>query len=925
MWQRLTEQLFSLIQKGGLGGRIPAYNGGLFDSEKHPFLEHFAIGDYYLARAIDFLSRTQPRKDRSKGEGRKKVTYRDLDVRHLGSIYEGILEYSAHIADQEMAIVLRGSGNNRYEEYVTALELKAKELEDFNAYKKAIEEDSDNPIVAGRSKVTGVKNAGQYFLVSGGRDSKRKSSGSYYTPDYIVQYIVDNTLGPLVRGETRQGDLKDKPLNPNEILSLKVLDPAMGSGHFLVAATEFLARAYGKAVRTQPNQDNVTKKDEFTRHKRIVAERCIYGVDLNPMAVELSKLSMWLFTMDRDRPLSFLNHHFKCGNALIGAWIEDLGELPKFDAKGRFKKNHQKHIQLNMFEQRFKERLPVMMSDISSIMEKETIEIEDVKEKRAWQEAIEKTKEPLEKISDLWVKAFFGEMPNNYESLLLDISQVKKTVSGNQRFGFSWELNFPEVFFPEEHQHNKKGGFHAIVGNPPYLRVQGLQEFYEEQITFYASNYQSAIKRFDLYLLFIEQGFNLLRNDGLLSFICPHKFTNADFGSGLRSFLASNNALDSLLSFGENQVFEGASIYTGILTLCRNPIEGGSFSYYEFGDLQGHSLEWNLERMASKDFSTHKNRDFDGSPWILTPQESDTLIKKISSTFPKVKDIFESVFQGVVTGNDEIYLLENTENLSTDGSCIELYSHREKKILTFELEILKPIVKGDDVFRYEDINIKHYCIYPYKLAAGKTVILEEEELAKRFPLTYEYLAQYRSELRALKIKYKTNSKYWYSCHRARKISDFERPRIITKEISHGCTMTLDQESHYHNSQVYSFLPPETEENILYWLGLLNSEVLWWYLVNTGTVLRGGYFRFKTNYLKPFPVRPIDFDDVTEKAVHDSIVSHVKERMMLTSRSSKKKTEKTDIEEIDNTINSLIYDLYGLTEADVKVIEKTRGS
>jgi type II restriction/modification system DNA methylase subunit YeeA len=208
----------------------------------------------------------------------------------------------------------RTQRNSTYEEYVAASDLSAGERRQMEQYRQAHAEDPDLPRVPVGCKVTGIKEKGQYFLVYGGKESKRRSTGSYYTPDYIVQYIVENTLGPLVRGENREGEHKGVPLTSAEILDLKVLDPAMGSGHFLVAATEYLARAYGQAqIREGHDRDGAMDDKEFVRYKRMVAERCIYGVDINPMAVELAKLSMWLFTMDPQRPLSFLDHHLNAG------------------------------------------------------------------------------------------------------------------------------------------------------------------------------------------------------------------------------------------------------------------------------------------------------------------------------------------------------------------------------------------------------------------------------------------------------------------------------------------------------------------------------------------------------------------------------------------------------------------------------------
>jgi hypothetical protein len=415
LWQRLAE-LFKLLDSGW-GTIIPPYNGGLFDPEKHEFLETFAVGDLYLGRAIDLLSRTKPRVGQSKGEGRKKVTYRDLDVRHLGSIYEGILEYTAHIADQDYVVISQGSGAAATAEYVAVAELDQEQKAQFAAWREAVEENPDNPKLPRGCKIEDRVEKTQYYLVFGGRESKRKSSGSYYTPDYIVQYMAEDTLGPLVRGECRPrpeaptAELKaigweeDVPntgsLSSEEILALRVLDPAMGSGHFLVAATEYLARAYREARLLEGAIPDESRADqEFIRYKRIIAERCIYGVDVNLMAVELAKLSMWLFTMDPGRPLSFLDHHLKCGNSIVGAWIEELGQLPQATSCGTRAPRDRR--QANLFARQLYSALPVMISDIFKITTKETTTTQDIKDKKTLDRIVDSLKTPFRNIADYW-------------------------------------------------------------------------------------------------------------------------------------------------------------------------------------------------------------------------------------------------------------------------------------------------------------------------------------------------------------------------------------------------------------------------------------------------------------------------------------------------------------------------------------------
>lgn len=177
------------------------------------------------------------------------------------------------------------------------------------------------------------------------------------------------------------------------------------------------------------------------------------------------------------------------------------------------------------------------------------------------------------------------------------------------------------------------GGFDIVIGNPLYLRIQGLQEYYGEQIDYFLNNYQSAVKRFDFYLLFIEKGFKLLKEKGMLGFICPNKFINSDFGSGLREFLLKNKALNAFVSFGHNLIFKSASIsfYTGILTLSKDKNE--QLKYYEFQEMPEQEVSKHLFFLTTDDFNTYKRSSLTSAPWVLTHSK----VQKVLILFWKSK------------------------------------------------------------------------------------------------------------------------------------------------------------------------------------------------------------------------------------------------------------------------------------------------
>lgn len=557
LYERLKE-LFALVN-GSAPSLVPAFNGGLFDPKNYWLLERCEIGDYFLAEAINLLSRTQlPWRT-----GLVKVTYRDLSVRHLGEIYEGILEYHAHIADEELVIVQRGSGSNKYEAYVELSELKKKERKYYHEW---LDWKQGEGTLSRWNKVRGRKLPGNYFLVSGGRESKRKSSGSYYTPDYIVQYMVENTLGPLVQGDNREGELKDVPLTSDEILDLKVLDPAMGSGHFLVAALEYLARAYWEALnREGKDEDGVMSDEEYTTCKRRVAERCIYGVDLNPLAVELAKLSIWLTTMDPQRPLSFLNHHLKCGNSLLGAWVKDLGALPRSKTKPG---------QYNLFEHHFKARVPLMVKDVFGIMERETLSTDDIQAKKALDQAVAATKAPFVNIADAWVAMYFGGEARDYDALLTDpdkASERESEASKQHRF-FHWELEFPEVWYEKGGERRVAGGFDAVLANPPYGLVHQ-----RDTLDYLNAKYSVAEYQLDNYQLFWEMSESAVRQGALCCLITPSAWTMNEKSSLVRDMLLSRNSA-YLLTNCSSSTFDNVTLEPLIALIRKKPPTEGSLT-----------------------------------------------------------------------------------------------------------------------------------------------------------------------------------------------------------------------------------------------------------------------------------------------------------------------------------------------------------
>ena len=347
--------------------------------------------------------------------------------------------------------------------------------------------------------------------------TKRKASGSYYTSDAIVRLMVADTLGPLCERKTFE-----------DILRLKVLDPAMGSGHFLVGVIDHLALE----LTTHPDAPAMTTGDtdtEIAYWRRRVVENCIYGVDINPMTVELAKVALWLHTVAKGEPLSFLDHHIRCGNSLIGVNIADLANLPVLKKSRRTDEATQPALKMDFgFTDTVSEAVGHYL--IIERMESQTagdIHVMEQELERA-QQTLSKHKE----IADLWLSVHFGNnvARSNYHKALKALAsrQANVNVSASlpsyqeaQRLAehyryFHWEIEFPEVFRDEFGNELENPGFDAIVGNPPYgADLDSSEKKWLKTQAKETRNWTSAA-------FFIDAAKNrLMKSDGVFAFIVP--------------------------------------------------------------------------------------------------------------------------------------------------------------------------------------------------------------------------------------------------------------------------------------------------------------------------------------------------------------------------------------------------------------------
>lgn len=641
----------------------------------------------------------------------------------------------------------------------------------------------------------------------------KKAGGVFYTPQYIVDYIVENTVGDLIKGKT-----------PNQISKLRILDPACGSGSFLLRAYQKLLDyhlEYYIGLKKPPKEVYYIGKDNIPRltirEKKRILTNNIYGVDIDVNAVEVTKLSLLLKVLEdenkdvleqqqklyQEKVLPNLSYNIKCGNSLIG----------------------------------------------NDILDQEDIEHEDI----------------------------------------LKLNP------------FNWEHEFPLVFANE--------GFDAVIGNPPYIKIQTMKETSPKSLDYYKSHYLSAKKgNYDIYVVFVEKAINLINENGKVGYILPHKFFNAKYGGPLRDLIKKNTLLDKIIHFGEIQVFSNATTYTCLLFLDYH--RSNSFDFYKVE---------NLKLLNSKEYwDCYDYDDLDDDSWIFLDKDSRNIIKKINQIENKKLNDLAKIFQGLATSADNIYILKCLEE--NENYCKFLDNEANEIIL--ESELFKPFLKNlkDKSFEpYMDLDSEYKLLFPYKLENGKAIPLKLKEI-KKYPKVYEYLLSYKKDLQN-RSNIKSNN--WWIYPYPKNLSIMEEPKLIIPVLSLYPRLIYDNKGFYMTGggggPFYGLRPLEGDISILYLMGVLNSKVFNFYVSKKSTQMRGGYFRYSKQYIEQFPI-PLANDLEIIKNVEKII--RLNKELPIVKTPQEEKLLKLQIDKVVDDINIRVFELYNLTEEEIQNIDNS---
>jgi len=490
-----------------------------------------------------------------------------------------------------------------------------------------------------------------------------------------------------------------------------------------------------------------------------------------------------------------------------------------------------------------------------------------------------------------------------------------------------------------------QGGFDVVIGNPPYVKRQNIS--IENQVLFLENNYKSATYNFDLYLLFIEKGSKLINPNGILSYINPSKFTSTKTGTGLRNYLDSNCHILRYIDFKEFQIFEDVTTYCCIFILSKSP--KGQTDYYELNE----NSPQNIDSFVKTNIDIKNSAS--GLGWQFKPTIK---IKGVQ----QLKDVVQT-FTGIESGADNLYILEN------DNPAIQ-------DVIEYLGKIVFPIIKGTNVHRYHFEKNPYYGIIPYSKDRN---LLDAEYIEKEYPKIWSYLNQ-NKEVLEQREKGKMKTPKWYGYVYPKNLYKYSNTRLIWTDISIKPQFVIDETKSWHVRTVCSLELNKQglKQNISYklLLAILNSNLFFYFIRNNSNSVRGGYFRYKPQYVKKFPMPVID--NVAQQPLIEraDIMLHRTEELQETKKQftdllqskfdieklskklqvwyeldfkeflkelkkakvtlglaeeaewmqyfneQKQKAEqpKTEMNRIDKEIDQLVYELYGLTEEEIKIVE-----
>lgn len=781
--------------------------------------------------------------------------------------------------------------------------------------------------------------------------------GSFYTPSFITSYMCKESITKVVLDKfNAQFDLdakdiselrrslrkEDKKAQKELLNSIKICDPAVGSGHFLVSALNCLLSIYDELnlfdeefyLEVQNDEILITgRKGEFIEYKRPstpkdkahliqqelfhtkkdIIENNLFGVDINPNSCEITKLRLWIELLKHSFYQSFddENYHdlktlpnidinIKCGNSLV-SYFETGKSL-----------NHYPNIKerINKYKRIVKDYKEGFYTDKSHINQ----EIKNLKISFKNFCFVDKFKKEMKGFNDKCEK--YSKKYGNF--LAVDDENLKFFVSANltlfdfdekeatkefanlkkeydnifnleSNHPFEWRFEFPEIL---DDDGNFKG-FDLIIGNPPYIRQEELKELKPHL----AKNYKVYKGTSDIYTYFYELGFNVLKDNGVLSYITSNKYTRAGYGEALREFLLKNVKVLEYTDLNGIKVFDSATVDTSILCFEKSKSKDNKFKYLALSNEILKTCAYDIG--LYKDFAEFSQNSLSKESFTFSDENTSALKAKIERIGTPLKEWYGlNINYGIKTGYNEAFIITTEKRNEILANCKD---EAEKERTA---KLIRKMLRGRDIKRYS---------YEW---AGLWVIGTFPSLKldiEQYPALKQYLSQFlpRIEQSGEKgCRKKTSNKWFETQDNIAYYEEFEKEKIVWNRISSDLCFSYDNQKNFILDSMFS-ITFYSNINLKYLIANLNSSISKFWIKNNAATLGDGIYGAKI-YIEKLPIPKINSKN--QKLV-DELINLVDEILK-----AKEQNKNASTQELENKINSLTYKLYNLTEDEIKIIE-----
>ncbi|MCQ2684459.1 class I SAM-dependent DNA methyltransferase [Helicobacter pylori] len=796
--------------------------------------------------------------------------------------------------------------------------------------------------------------------------------GSFYTPSFITSYMCKESITTIVLDKFNQTykiecdnltELKNYLKSYKEdkrkeylqlLLTLCVCDPAVGSGHFLVSALNemvwiayelgLIASLYRHDLKlendeiiihtpedkifnyTMPHSENDPHhhiQKELFELKKSIIENCLFGVDINPNSCEITKLRLWIellkysyYIFEKGKntnaleTLPNIDINIKCANSLISRFNlnDDLKKIPNIKQKIQEYKD---------LVAQYKDPNPLyplnkadLINKIQDLKNTFSLTLKDPKTKAELEKAIEKhikkynffaldDKSLLDGLN-YFIPNLFGTLklsPKEEEEAFASYGRIRAlrkklddALSGREyQNAFEWRFEFPEVLDDE----GDFLGFDCIIGNPPYIRqeqIKDLKPLLEKQ---YKDFYNSTA---DIYTYFFALSFHLLKEKGFSAFITSNKYARAKYGAQLREWLLKKTTIVSYMELNALKVFESAAVDTSIMNFIKQtPPKESVFKYYEPTPNDKDDLE-------STPHLLMKQNALSTESFIFANATLLDLRDKIESVGTPLKDWDIQINYGIKTGANEAFIITTEKREEILNAC----KTKEERERTERL--IKPILRGKDIKRYSYEWAGEWLINTHN---GYTSSLK----SKIPPIDIEKYPALKTHLDAHLDTIATRCDQGdtpYHLRNCAYLEDFEKEKIVYPETSQGAYFI------YENSGIFlektAFMIVSDAYNLKLLTALLNSKLITFYFKNFcgGCILGKSGYQYNKHALEKIPIPKI-----TEKnqELADKITDGAKQILAL-----KAKDPKANTQQLEKEIDALVYQLYHLTDEEIKIIE-----